>query len=194
MELDDLKATWQDINRRLEKNEIMNRQIIEKMIVSRTSSAYDRLMRYEKRILILCIFCMIYFLWPLILDIFGIYVIVLTEFIMIYCVLEQLYKIRLLKKMNLTTDSVYDVISRTLHYQKITMNAMKIGTFIIITVFIIACSFGVLTNPENNFILWGVYAGAIVGLILGLSTFNKHKKDIDELMKALDDLKTYQQE
>ena len=42
MELDDLKATWQDINRRLEKNEIMNRQIIEKMIVSRTSSAYDR--------------------------------------------------------------------------------------------------------------------------------------------------------
>lgn len=194
MELDDLKATWQDINRRLEKNEIMNRQIIEKMIVSRTSSAYDRLMRYEKRMLILCIFCMIYFLWPLIQDIFGIYVIVLTEFIMIYCALEQLYKIRLLKKMNLTTDSVYDVISRTLHYRKITMNTMKIGTFIITPVFIIACCFGVLTNPENNFILWSVFAGAILGLILGLSMFNKHKKDINELMKALDDLKTYQQE
>ena len=194
MELDDLKATWQDINRRLEKNEIMNRQIIEKMIVSRTSSAYDRLMRYEKRILILCIFCMIYFLWPLILDIFGIYVIALAEFILIYCALEQLYKIRLLKKMNLTTDSVYDVISRTLHYQKITMNTMKIGTFIITPVFIIACCFGVLTNPENNFILWSVFAGAILGLILGLSMFNKHKKDINELMKALDDLKTYQQE
>ena len=164
------------------------------MTVSRTSSAYDRLMRYEKRMLILCIFCMIYFLWPLIQAIFGIYLIVLTEFIMIYCALEQLYKIRLLKKMNLTTDSVYDVISRTLHYQKITMNTMKIGTFIIIPVFIIACCFGVLTNPENNFILWSVFAGAILGLILGLSMFNKHKKDINELMKALDDLKTYQQE
>lgn len=47
MELDDLKQNWELINKRLQKNEVLNKRIIKEMITKRTTSAYNKLLNME---------------------------------------------------------------------------------------------------------------------------------------------------
>lgn len=47
MELEELKTSWNILNERLEKSEMLNKRIIKEMITGRTQSAYERLFRYD---------------------------------------------------------------------------------------------------------------------------------------------------
>lgn len=48
MELDELKSTWNALNERLRKNELLNDRIIKEMITRKASSAWNRLIKWEQ--------------------------------------------------------------------------------------------------------------------------------------------------
>ena len=47
MELEELKLNWELLNKRLEKNEILNKRIIHEMLQKRTITTYNKLFRAE---------------------------------------------------------------------------------------------------------------------------------------------------
>lgn len=55
MELDELKSTWNALDERLRKNELLNDRIIKEMITRKASSAWNRLIKWEQMGLVVVI-------------------------------------------------------------------------------------------------------------------------------------------
>ncbi|MFZ6664211.1 hypothetical protein [Peijinzhouia sedimentorum] len=112
MELEEMKNTWLEMSRRLEKQEILTNQVIEKMTKERYVNKFSKLQIYETIGSVICygsaIFLIINFekldSWYLIL--FGI----ITLLLLLVLPVLTLRKIGNMKKLNIANSNYKDVL------------------------------------------------------------------------------------
>jgi hypothetical protein len=182
MEIDEIKSIWSDMNTRLERNELLNKKLLDEIMNNKHQTAKDKLMKYEKRYLILGIaFSLI---TPLYYynGIFSLAGCILFSGLLILAALWQVYKIVLLQKMKLDISSTTELLQKSLKFKIITRLRTIIGLTLMIPFFALFIMVSPQLMKPGFLIAMGV--GVIVGLITGLMDYFKNQKDIDKLISC----------
>ncbi len=189
MEIDEIKSIWSDMNTKLEKNESLNKKILNEIMDNRYQSAKDKLMRYEVIYLILS--AVFSFITPLyyytgLLSLAGCG---MFSGLFVLAALWQVYKIVLLQKMKMDQFSTSELLQKALKFKIITRMRTIIGLLLMIPFFAIF----LMLSPQlmNPAMLTGMGVGVVVGLIIGLADYFKNQKDIDKLIKCYKDIQEF---
>lgn len=192
MEFEEIKKAWVDLNDRLGKAEAFNKRIIEDMLNSHHQSAKEKLMKYEQFYTIVPLLCiglctLIYFAgaYPLGFTI-------LINVVMLLAAIWQIYKIYLLRQMDISTCSTSELLGKAVRFKVITKLRTIVGMVLLVPIlvlmFVLNSDF---LKPE---ILTGMVVGIVVGLVIGLTSFFRNLKDIDKLVKSYKDIMEFRNE
>ena len=183
MELEEIKNAWKDLNYRLEKAEAFNKQIMDDMLNSRQQSAKEKLMKYERFYLAVSLLCIVMITAIYYAGVYPLGLTLLMNVVMLLAAIWQVYKIHLLRQMDVSQCSTSELLAKAVRFKVITRMRTVIGMILLIP--ILAAMFILnrdLLKPE---ILVGMVAGISVGLVIGLTSFFRNMKDIDKLVKSL---------
>lgn len=194
MELEEMKASWNILNGRLEKSEMLNKRIIKEMITNRTLSAHERLLRYDIFGLIVCLgigalFLVLYITGQLELKLVSF---VILESCLLIGLVVQLFFIFTLGKLNLEKMRICELIRTTLTYKLWMKRNYTIGSGIgvigLIT-FLIIEEAQLADNWELRFIV--VLLLAFVAMYYQVRFYRKNIRIIE---KGLEELKEFEEE
>ncbi|GAT63983.1 hypothetical protein [Paludibacter jiangxiensis] len=192
MELDEIKNSWNELNQRLEKTEVLNKRLINEMLNTRHQSAKDKLMRFEVAFLILCIVFSGFVMTLFFTGVYSVSMVILMEAVFILCGIWQVYKIYLLNRMQIDTCSTTELLQKAIRYKVLTRMRTVVGLIAIIPILVLFVLFN--KGLHNTAEMTGFIVGAGVGLSIGLLLFFKKMKDIDSLIKSYKDLKDFDNE
>jgi len=135
MDLDNLKKTWQETQVKPTIDECK----IQKMLDNRGQSAFERLIRYDKIflwLLIPCVFASIlfYYMHPIPGIIYSI--------VLVYGFCWQIYKLRFMKKVDLSEMGILEVSKCITKYKKLLLYEIIIGAVGIVFFFVPYVYFG----------------------------------------------------
>ena len=193
MELEKLNENWQELSEKIEKRELFNKEVTMNMLKKNAKSSIDKLERYE------FIFLLISFFYAIFLGL-ALFVneerLIVNESIWACIALFvvaggwQAFKLILLQKMRLDSCSTIEMLERVTPYKILTKARLYWGMSLLIPFFGVVFYFQKdIFTPELIIVM---AAGAILGIIIGLSSFYKHWKNIDDLLSDLKDIKTYE--
>lgn len=186
MEIDEIKSIWSDMNARLEKNESLNKKILNEIMDNRHQTAKEKLMKYEVRYLILSVvFSLITPLYYF-SGIFSLVWCMLFAGLFVVAAFWQVYKIVLLREMKMDVVSTTELLQKSLKFKIITRLRTIIGLSLMIPFFVVFLMVSPqLIKPE---IMVGMGVGLVVGLIIGLTDYFRNQKDIDKLISCYKDI------
>ncbi len=186
MEIDEIKSIWSDMNARLEKNESLNKKILNEIMDNRHQTAKEKLMKYEVRYLILsAVFSLITPLYYF-SGIFSLVGCLLFAGLFVVAAFWQVYKIVLLREMKMDVVSTTELLQKSLKFKIITRLRTIIGLSLMIPFFVVFLMVSPqLIKPE---IMVGMGVGLVVGLIIGLTDYFRNQKDIDKLINCYKDI------
>lgn len=186
MEIDEIKSIWSDMNARLEKNESLNKKILNEIMDNRHQTAKEKLMKYEVRYLILSVvFSLITPLYYF-SGIFSLVGCLLFAVLFVVAAFWQVYKIVLLREMKMDVVSTTELLQKSLKFKIITRLRTIIGLSLMIPFFVVFLMVSPqLIKPE---IMVGMGVGLVVGLIIGLTDYFRNQKDIDKLINCYKDI------
>jgi uncharacterized membrane protein len=186
MEIDEIKSIWSDMNARLEKNESLNKKILNEIMDNRHQTAKEKLMKYEVRYLILsAVFSLITPLYYF-SGIFSLVGCMLFAGLFVVAAFWQVYKIVLLREMKMDVVSTTELLQKSLKFKIITRLRTIIGLSLMIPFFVVFLMVSPqLIKPE---IMVGMGVGLVVGLIIGLTDYFRNQKDIDKLISCYKDI------
>ncbi|MBV5281841.1 MAG: hypothetical protein JZU53_05325 [Paludibacter sp.] len=186
MEIDEIKSIWSDMNARLEKNESLNKKILNEIMDNRHQTAKEKLMKYEVRYLILsAVFSLITPLYYY-AGIFSLVGSIMFSGLFVLAALWQVYKIVLLREMKMDVVSTTELLQKSLKFKIITRLRTIVGLALMIPFFVVFFMISPqLIKPE---ILIGMGVGLVVGLIIGLTDYFRNQKDIDKLINCYKDI------
>ena len=193
MELEKLKENWQELSEKIEKRELFNKEVTMKMLKKNAKSSIDKLERYEFIFLLISVFYAIFLGLALFVNEERL---IVNESIWACIALFvvaggwQAFKLILLQKMRLDSCSTIEMLERVTRYKILTKARLYWGMSLLIPFFGVVFYFQKdIFTPELIIVM---AAGAILGIIIGLSSFYKHWKNIDDLLSDLKDIKTYE--
>lgn len=186
MEIDEIKSIWSDMYARLEKNESLNKKILNEIMDNRHQTAKEKLMKYEVRYLILSVvFSLITPLYYF-SGIFSLVGCLLFAGLFVVAAFWQVYKIVLLREMKMDVVSTTELLQKSLKFKIITRLRTIIGLSLTIPFFVVFLMVSPqLIKPE---IMVGMGVGLVVGLIIGLTDYFRNQKDIDKLINCYKDI------
>lgn len=186
MEIDEIKSIWNEMNTRLEKNETLNKKLMNEIMENRHQTARDKLMKYEVLYLILsAVFALITPLYYF-THLFSLAGCVMFSGLFVLTAVWQVYKIMLLQKMKMDLFSTTELLQKALKFKIITRMRTVVGLLLMIPFFAIFFMVSPqLLKPE---IMAGMGVGLVVGLIIGLTDYFRNQKDIDKLIKCYKDI------
>jgi len=190
MELDEIKNVWNDLNKRIEKTEELNKRMISEMLNTRQQSARDKLMKYEVVFLILSFVFGIFIPAVYFAGIYSLSTTLLFEFVFVFAGIWQVYKIYLLRNMKIESCPTAQLIQKAIRFKMITRMRTIVGLLLAVPIFILMFVFDHrLIAPE---IITGMAVGLCVGLAIGLILFFRNLKDIDSLVKSYKDIRDFE--
>lgn len=120
MELEELKASWNALDKRLAETEIVNMRMVKEMIQQKTKSAYDHIVghniyNFVVCILIICgVFPYVYMNTPIRTLSF-----VMVEAVMVIGLIPQIWKLSLLSKFDWSRKNCSELSGLVLRYKKV---------------------------------------------------------------------------
>lgn len=193
MELEKLKENWQELSEKIEKRELFNKEVTMNMLKKNAKSSIDKLERYEFIFLVISVFYAIFLGLALFVNEERL---IVNESIWACIALFvvaggwQAFKLILLQKMRLDSCSTIEMLERVTRYKILTKARLYWGMSLLIPFFGVVFYFQKdIFTPELIIVM---AAGAILGVIIGLSSFYKHWKNIDDLLSDLKEIKTYE--
>jgi len=110
--------------------------------------------------------------------------------IMVFAAFWQVYKIRMLNKLNYETCTTLELIERSTRFRVATLMRLIIGMILLIPSVGLIIYFQRDLFPPEMFA--GVAFGGVLGLIIGLKAFFFHWKSINSLISDLKEMKSYE--
>ena len=190
MDLEQLKAEWQELSKRVEKYETLNQQNTINMLQTRTISTKGKMEKYEIIFFAISVFYAIFLSCALFINTERL---IANETIMVgigvFVVAEawQLYKILLLQKMKIDRCSVIELQKRALRYKALTLGRLIGGMILLIPTLLLFYYFQRDLMPQELLLVTSV--GALFGLAIGLKTFFSQWSNINQLITDLKELK-----
>lgn len=201
MELDELKASWNALDKRLAESEIVNLRMVKEMIAQKTRSAFDHIWRFNIFNLIVCIliicivFPYVYTNTPIMTTSF-----VIVEATMIIGLIPQIWKLTLLSNFDLEKKKCNQLSGLVLRYKKVCNHEKTWG------IALVCLAMGAFYISELGF---NKNAGYVLGprlvlpLVLTLLTFamgymfaiwqrRRHAQQMEEIEQGLEELKEFE--
>lgn len=193
MELEQLKRDWQQLSEKIEKSEFFNKELTMNMLKKNAKSSVNKLERYELIFLIISVMYAIFLSFALFVNDERL---IVNESIWACIALFvvaggwQAFKLILLHKMRLDTCSTIEMMEKVTRYKILTKARLYWGMSLLIPFFGMVFYFQKdIFTPE---LMIAMAAGAILGAVIGLSTFYKHWKNINDLLSDLKEIKSYE--
>lgn len=190
MDLNELKQNWNELNDQLQKNEVLNQRIIQEMIRTRSENSIDKLYRYEILgtvvVGVIFIFSIVHAMIPT-PHYFAEKISFHTLFILIAISLiptffSQLYKISILRKLNLSCGKLNDSLRIIMKYKRYNNIERYISVPYFFTIAIY--SFTLVPNPPYAILAIAFVAG-IGLLLLEYIFYNRNTEKINTAIKEL---------
>ena len=201
MELEELKASWNALDKHLAETEIVNMRMVKEMIQQKTRSAYDHIVGHNVYNLVVCIliicgvFPYVYMNTPIRTLSF-----VMVEGVMVIGLIPQVWKLSLLSKFDWGSKNCSELSGLVLRYKKV-CHEEKIWTIGLVCVAMVSFYISELGfNKEAGYEL-----GIRLLLPLGLSllTFGlgyvfarlqlrRHAMQMQEIERGLEELKEFE--
>ena len=202
MELDELKNSWNALDKRLAETEIVNMRIVKEMVSHKTKSAFDHIVGQNIYNLVVCIliicvvFPFVYMNTPIRFISFAI-----IEGVMVLGLIPQIWKISLLSKFNLEEKKCSELSRLVLKYKKVCQNETH---WTIAAVCLAMVAFYILElgfNKEAGYVLGArllLPLGLTVltfglGLILAKWMRRRHSQQLQEIEQGLAELKEFEE-
>jgi len=190
MDLEQLKAEWQELSMRVEKYETLNKQNTINMIHSKTVSTKQKMEKYEIFFFVLCIAYTIFLGIALFINserLIANETIVVGIGVFVLAGAWQLYKILLLQKMKLDNCSVIELQRRALKYKALTMGRLIAGMILLVPTMLLFYYFQRNLMPQELLLI--ALLGGVIGLAAGLTAFFSQWSNINQLLTDLKELK-----
>lgn len=187
MELNELKQKWMELSERLEKSEMLNRQIIIDMIRSKKETHLQQQLRVEKvGFVVLCVFLGIvgYTFWRSVAPAWiswYLLAMLIWLFIMQTLMFRNIYA---LKTVTARVEQQY----KKLQSYKIIMNLTYVLTYVILVPVIIAF-FQTFHNPLFRTVLVVIMIGGFLGDYFIYHKTSDRLKGLKEALRSLNELK-----
>lgn len=202
MELEELKNSWNALDKRLADNELVNLRIVKEMIQQKTKTAYDHIVGHNLYgfVVTLIIMCIVFpFVWmntPITLTSF-----VIIECAMVIGLIPQIRKLLLLSKFNLGSKSTSELRGLVLQYKKVCHNETFWGIGIVAAAFIAFYISELGFNTAAGYSFDTNRILTVVGLTLltfllafaiGLWQRRRHAQQMQEIEQGLAELKEFE--
>ena len=201
MELEELKASWNALDKRLAESEIVNMRMVKELIAQKTKSAYNRiyginLYNFVVNILILgVVFPFVFMHTPIMTSSF-----VVIETVMVLGLIPQIWKISLLSKFDLEGKRCGELRRLGLRYKKVCQEE-RVWTIAIVCLAMIA--FYIMELGFNDKAGYQLGTRLLLPIGLSLLTFalgffvakwqlHRHAQQIREIESGLEDLKGFE--
>ena len=201
MELEALKASWNKLDERLAKTEIVNLRVVKEVIQQKTRSAYDKIVGQNiyslmVNVLIICgVFPYVYMNTPIQTTSFAI-----VESVMVIGLIPMVWKLSLLSKFDLGSKSSSELSRLVLTYKKV-CHQEKI--WIIGAVSLAMIAFYILElgfNTEAGYVLGtrlilplGLSLLTVVlGLVFARWQLRRHANQLQEIERGLEELREFE--
>lgn len=192
MELEQLKTSWKELSEKMEKAEIFNRQVTMNMLRRNAKSTAGKLEKYE----------MIFFVISVLYSGFLGVALALNEstriknesiivclVVFVLAAIWQGYKLIILQQIRFDSCTTLELLTRVTKYKLLTKGRLIAGMITLIPLFALLIYFQRDMMVKE---LWiGMITGAALGLVIGIRTFMKHWKNINELLTDLEEIKSY---
>lgn len=185
MELDELKKQWQQIELRIDKVEEANHRLAEKLKKNKATNAKQRLSRQFGMKLLICVVS------PLWMILFASQVEVRTELFISYMVFFVI--------MTIAMAYVWNKL-RTMNYMKMSIKEALIAVYDMERLYRLVGWIGIITGAplivfmmleiyklEISEVIYGAWAGLIVGTIVGLISKMRNRRLLKEMRQALEE-------
>ncbi|MEA4868360.1 hypothetical protein SDC9_130602 [bioreactor metagenome] len=190
MDLEQLKAEWQELSKRVEKYETLNQQNTINMLQTRTISTKGKMEKYEIIFFAISVFYAIFLSCALFINterLIANETIMVGIGVFVVAGAWQLYKILLLQKMKIDRCSVIELQKRALRYKALTLGRLIGGMILLIPTLLLFYYFQRDLMPQELLLVTSV--GAFFGLAIGLKTFFSQWSNINQLITDLKELK-----
>lgn len=201
MELEELKASWNALDKRLAESEIVNMRMVKELIAQKTKSAYNRiyginLYNFVVNILILgVVFPFVFMHTPIMTSSF-----VVIETVMVLGLIPQIWKISLLSKFDLEGKRCGELRRLVLRYKKVCQEE-RVWTIAIVCLAMIA--FYIMELGFNDKAGYQLGTRLLLPIGLSLLTFalgffvakwqlRRHARQIREIESGLEELKGFE--
>ncbi|WP_018338574.1 hypothetical protein [Butyricimonas synergistica] len=194
MELEELKLNWQLLNKQLEKNEILNRKIIQDMLQKRTISSYNKLFYVEIISLAIGFAIIPTFLILIQLVKYPPSLPWIITLMVLFCciILWTSIKIWWLRKFNMENKNIFQLSKIIYTYRYWTQKEYIVSIFLLI----ILLTTRFITAHAQNYPWFAILLISITILIpIYMITFYKlfYKKHCNNIQKSLDELKEFKE-
>jgi membrane-associated HD superfamily phosphohydrolase len=193
MELEQLKRDWQQLSEKIEKNELFNKELTMNMLKKSARSSVYKLEKYELLFLLISLFYTIFLSFALFINDERL---IVNESIWASIALFviaggwQAYKLFLLQKIRIDTCSTIEILERVTRFKILTKARLYWGMSLLIPFFGVVFYFQKDIFTSEFIIVMA--AGAILGVVIGLSSFYKHWKNINDLLSDIKEIKSYE--
>lgn len=201
MELDELKAGWNVLNKRLAESEVVNLRIVKEMLSQKTKSAFEQIYRLNLNNFLVAFFiaCLV-FPWIYMNTPISLASFVIVEVIVAIGLIRQIWKLTLLSKFDLEGKKTCELRSLTLHYKMI---CHREKFWVIIEVSLAMVAFYISELCFNSEVEYVFGARVLITLGLTLMTFalayviglwqrRRHARQMQEIERGLDELKEFE--
>ena len=201
MELEALKASWNKLDERLAKTEIVNLRVVKEVIQQKTRSAYDKIVGQNiyslvVNVFIICgVFPYVYMNTPIQTTSFAI-----VESVMVIGLIPMVWKLSLLSKFDLGSKSSSELSRLVLTYKKVCHQEKiwMIGavSLAMIAFYILELGF----NTEAGYVLGtrlilplGLSLLTVVlGLVFARWQLRRHANQLQEIERGLEELREFE--
>ncbi|MBR1548855.1 MAG: hypothetical protein IJ637_09055 [Prevotella sp.] len=201
MELDELKNSWNMLNKRLDDSEVVNLRVVREMISHKTNTAFDHLFKQNLHsfavtfIIIAGLFPWIYMHTPISTTSF-----VIVEVAMVVGLIPQIWKITLLSKFDLEGKKCNELSSMVLSYKRLRHNETIWGIALAAFTFVAFYISEICFNDAVTYVL-GPKILLTVGMtlltfalayIIGLWQRRRHAQQMLEIENGLQELRDFE--
>lgn len=196
MELDELKNTWQSLDERLQKQEVLKKNIMKEMLQTKSDKALNRLLGYEILgvIILLIVIPVIIYALNFHPDLPGyktfMYIMLVVDVIFFFW---QSYKVYELMQIDFSK-SVSTNMQYTNKYN-IHIKKEKLVMRYFIPLIYVCCTY-LYARLNVNVVLWAFLVCTAIGLVLYTiwSYRRLYDKNIKSILQSLDNLKELEEE
>ena len=203
MELDELKTSWNALDKRLAETEIVNMRMVKEMVSQKTKSAFNGIVGqnlYNFVVTLVIMGIVFPYVWmhtPISTTSF-----VIVEGAMAVGLILQIWKLLMLSKFNLEDKSTSELRGLVLNYRKLCENeklcTIAIVAFAFIAFYILELGFN--TTADYQFGVDRVVL--VVGLtlltfalafVIGIWQRRRHAQQMQEIERGLEELKEFEE-
>ena len=201
MELEELKASWNALDKRLAETEIVNMRMVKEIIQQKTKSAYDHIVGHNVYNLVVCIliicgvFPYVYMNTPIRTLSF-----VMVEGVMVIGLIPQVWKLSLLSKFDWGSKNCSELSGLVLRYKKV-CHEEKIWTIGLVCVAMVSFYISELGfNKEAGYelgirLLLPLGFSLLtfgLGYVLARWQLRRHAMQMQEIERGLEELKEFE--